>query len=111
MLHPFNGYIPSDFGHVLFRDDEPCKIGGMGKVRFRLNNGNEWLLKYVMHIHTMKINMISARKLGDSGCLLTFRKNMWKITKGALVISKGDRICMLYLCTNNTNYSISVYST
>ena len=36
---------------------------------------------------------------------------MWKVTKGALVIEKGDMIGTLYLCPHNTNYSISVVST
>ena len=39
-------------------DDEPCKIVGMVKVWIKLNNGNEWLLKYVRHILVMKMNMI-----------------------------------------------------
>ena len=56
-------YVSGDFGHVLLGDDEPCKIVGMGKVRIKLNNGNECLLKYVMHIPTMKINIISIGKL------------------------------------------------
>ena len=28
----FHDYVLGDFGHVLFGDDEPCKIVGMGKV-------------------------------------------------------------------------------
>ena len=81
----FHDYVSGDFGHVLLADDEPCKIVGMGKVQIKLNTRNEWLLKYVRHIHAMKRNMISTRKLGDSGCLSTFEKMWWKITKGALV--------------------------
>ena len=56
----------------------------------------------------MKRNQISTRQLGDSGCFSTFGKMWWKITKGALVIEKGDRIGTLYLCPHNTNYSISI---
>ena len=41
----FHDYVQGDFGHVLFGDDEPCKIVGKGKVRIKINNGNEWLLK------------------------------------------------------------------
>ena len=37
----FHDYVPGDFGHVLLGDDEPCKIVRMGKVRIKLNNGNE----------------------------------------------------------------------
>ena len=88
---------------MLLGDDEPCKIVGKGKVRIKLNNGNYWLLKDVRHIPTMKINTISTWKLGDSGCLSMFRNSWWKITKGALIITKGDRIGMLYLCPHNTD--------
>ena len=38
-----------------------------------------------------------------------FGKTWWKITKGELVIEKGDRIGYLYLlCPHNTNYYISI---
>ena len=37
----FHDYVQGDFGHVLLGDDEQCKIVGMGKVRIKLNNGNE----------------------------------------------------------------------
>ena len=91
-------------------DDEPCKIVGMGKVRIKLNNGNEWVLKDVRNIPTIKINLTSTRQLGDSGCVSIFGKMWWKITKGALVIEKGDMIGTLYVCPHNTDYSITVDS-
>ena len=82
----FHDYVPGDFGHVLLGHDQPCKIVGMGKVQIKLNNVNEWLLKDVRHIPSMKINMISIGQLRDSDCLCTFEKTWWKITKGELVI-------------------------
>ena len=91
-------------------DDEPCKIVGIGKVWIKLNYGNEWLIKYLRHIPTMKINLILIEKLGDVSCLSTFGKTWWNITKGELVIAKGDRIGTLYFCPHNINYSISVSS-
>ena len=69
-------------------DDEPCKIVGMGKVHIKLNNVNEWMLKYVRTIPYMTINMISIGILGDSDCFSTFCKTWWNITKGALIIEK-----------------------
>ena len=60
----------------------------MGKVHIKLNNGNEWMLKDVRHIHAMKI---SKGQLGDIVCLSTFGKTWWKITKGVMVIEKGDK--------------------
>ena len=83
----------------------------MGKVQIKLNNGNEWLLKYVWHIPTMKINLTSIENLVYSDYLYTFGGTWWKVTKGSMVIAKGDRIGMLYLCPHNTDYSISVAST
>ena len=91
-------------------DDEPCNIVGMDKVQNKLNNGNEWLLKYVRHIPTMKRNLISIGKLGDGGCLPMFGKTWWKITKGSLVITKGYMIGTLYLFPHNIDYSIFVDS-
>ena len=99
-----------DFGHVLLGGDEPYKIVGMGKVRIKLNNANEWLIKDVRHIPTTKINLISRGQLGDSGSLSTFGKTWWKNTKGELEIAKGDRIHTLYLCPHNIDYSISIAS-
>ena len=59
-------------GMCYLGDDEPCKIVGKGKVRIKLNNGIEWLLKDVRHIPAMKINLISTGQLGDISCLSTF---------------------------------------
>ena len=103
----FHDYVPG----VLLGDDEPCKIVGMGKVHIKLNNGNEWLLKYVRNILSMKINVTSTWQLGDNNYLSTFGKTWWNITKGALVISKGDSVGTLYLCPHNTNYYFFVDST
>ena len=106
----FHHYVQGDFKDVLLGDDKPCKIVGKGKVQIKLNNGNDWLLKDVRHIPAMKINMFSIGQLGDSGCLSTFGETWWKVTKGSMVIEKGNRIGTLYLCPHNTDYSISVAS-
>ena len=67
--------------------------------------------KRCKHIPAMKRNLISTGQLGDGGCLSTFGETWWKVTKGSMVIGKGNRIGTLYLCPHNTNYSISVAST
>ena len=83
----------------------------MGKVRIKLNNGNEWMLKYFRLIIAMKKNLISIGQLVDNECLSMFGKKWWKIPKGALVIEKGDMIGTVYLCPHNIGYSIFVNST
>ena len=115
MLHPIGNSRMIMFNVILdmfyWGIIEPCTIVGKGKVQIKLNNGSEWLLKDVRHIHAMKINLISTEQLGDSSYLSMFGETWWKITKGSLVIEKGDRVGTLYLCPHNTDYSISVYST
>ena len=69
------------------------------------------MLNDVRNILPMKRIMISIGKLGASDFLSTFGETWWKITKGSMVIEKGDSIGRLYLCPHNTDYSISVAST
>lgn len=92
-------------------DDEPCKIVGMGKVRIRLKNGNQCMLKEVRHVPELKKNMISIGQLGSEGCTSTFTDKMWKVTKGSLVIAKREKVGTLYLCTRNVVSFISLAST
>ena len=73
-------------------DDKPCKIVGMGKVLVKHQNGNQWLLKEVRHIPDLKKNLISTWQLGGEGCVTTFTDKAWKVTKGALVIEKGEKV-------------------
>ena len=66
MPHPiphrkhFLDYIQGDFGQVDLGDDAPCKIVGMGKVKIKKSNGNQWLLKDVCSISKKKINFNRA---------------------------------------------------
>jgi hypothetical protein len=92
-------------------DDAPCKIVGMGKVKIKQRNGNQWLLKEVRHVPDLRKNLISTGQLESEGCISIFTDNMWKVTKGSLVISKGEKVGTLYLCTGNTDSSISLAST
>jgi hypothetical protein len=107
----FLDYIQGDFGQVHLGDDEPCKIVGMGKVKIKKGNGNQWLLKGVRHFPDLRKNMISTRQLASEGCISIFTDKMWKVTKGSLVIAKGEKVGTLYLCTGNTESSISLAST
>ncbi|KAH9313082.1 hypothetical protein KI387_028117, partial [Taxus chinensis] len=77
-----------DFGHVYLGDDEPCNITGKGDVHLKLQNGNPWVLKDVRHVPSLKRNLISIGKLGESGCVVTFTADSWKVTKGSLVVAR-----------------------
>jgi hypothetical protein len=55
----FLDYVQGDFGQVHLGDDAPCKIVGMGKVKIKQSNGNQWLLKEVRHVPYLRKNLIS----------------------------------------------------
>ena len=99
----FHDYVQGDFGQVCLGDDKPCKIVGMGKVLVKQQNGNQWLLKEVRHVPDLKKNLISTGQLGSEGCVTIFTDKDWKVTKGALVIAKGEKVGTLYLCNGISN--------
>ena len=43
------------------------------------------------------------RQLGSEGFVTTFTDKTWKVTKGALVIAKGEKVGTLYLCNSISN--------
>ena len=89
-------------------DERPLDIIGKGKVLINLENGNKWLLKDVKHVVGLKKNLISIGQL--EGCVTTFTDTTWKVTKGAMVVVKGDKVGTLYLCKDNTDSYISLAS-
>jgi hypothetical protein len=107
----FLDYVQGDFEQVHLGDDAPCKIIGMGKVKIKQRNGNQWLLKEVRHVPDLRKNLISTRQLASEGCMSIFTDKTWKVIKGSLVIAKGEKVGTMYLCTGNTDSSISLAST
>ena len=96
-------YVQGDFGQVCCGDDKPMDIVGKGKVLIKLENGNQWLLKEVKHVPGLRKNLISSGQLGSEGCVSTFTDKSWKVTKGALVVVKGEKVGTLYLCKGNND--------
>jgi hypothetical protein len=104
----FLDYVQGNFGQVRLGDDAPCKIFGMGKLKIKQRNGNQWLLKEVRHVPYLRKNIISTRKLESEGCISIFTDKAWNVTKGSLVIKNGEKVGTLYLCTGNIDSSISL---
>ena len=92
-------------------DERPLDIIGKRKVLIKLTNGNQWFLKDVKHVSGLKKNLISIGQLGSKGCVSTFIDKTWKVTKGALVVAKVEKVGTLYLCKGNIDSSIALFST
>jgi hypothetical protein len=89
-------------------DDAPCKIVGMGSVKIKKSNENQWLLKEVRHVPELRKNLISTGLLASEGCISIFTGNTWKVIKGSLVIAKREKVGTLYLCTGSIDSCISL---
>jgi hypothetical protein len=84
---------------------------GMEKVKIEKKNRNQWSLKEVRHVPYLRKSLISTWQLASEGCISIFTDKAWKVIKGSLVITKGEKVGTLYLCTGNTDSSISLAST
>jgi hypothetical protein len=80
----------------------------MEKVKINQRNGNQWLLKEERHVPDLRKNLISTGKLASEGCISIFIDKVWNVTKGSLVIEKGEKAGTLYLCTSNIDSFISL---
>ncbi|WJZ95351.1 hypothetical protein VitviT2T_014127 [Vitis vinifera] len=93
----FTSYTSGDFGSVKMGNDGSAKAIGMGDVRLETSNGTMLTLKNVKHIPDIRMNLISTGKLDDEGFCNTFRDSQWKLTRGFMVIAKGNKSSSLYL--------------
>jgi hypothetical protein len=65
-------------------------------------------LKEVRHVPYLKKNIISRDKLESEGCISIFTDKVLKVTKGSLVIEKGEKVGTLYLCIGNNDSLIKI---
>ena len=64
-------------------------------------NGTRLVLKNVKHIPDIRFNFISVGRLVDEGFCNTFYGDVWKLTKGAMVVARGKKCETLYLMRAN----------
>ena len=64
-----------------------------------------------MHVLDLKKNLISIGQLGGESCGTTLTYKTWKVTKGSLVIAKGEKVGTLYLCNGISNSVNALTST
>ncbi|XP_056165610.1 uncharacterized protein LOC130137702 [Syzygium oleosum] len=93
----FTSYSTGNFGFVKMGNDGTSKITGMGNIYLETNVGCTLLLKDVRHVPDMRLNLISTSKLDDEGYSNFFSNGKWKLTKGNLVVAKGEKTCSLYI--------------
>ena len=88
----FTSYTLSDFGVVKIGNDDRAKIIGKGDVHLETTNGTRLILKSVGHVDDLRLNIISVGKLDDEGYLSNFGGGRYKLTKGSMIIARGEKV-------------------
>ncbi|CAN1242735.1 Retrovirus-related Pol polyprotein from transposon TNT 1-94 [Linum perenne] len=87
----FSNYESVDAGGtVLIGDNSSCKVAGTESVQIEMFEGVVRTLTDVRHIPDLKRNLISLSTLDSKGYKYTGEGGVLKVSKGSLVIMKGD---------------------
>ena len=93
----FTTLEPVDSGVVLMGNDTQCKIAGIGTIQIKTHNGVVRTLSKVRFIPDLKRNLISLGTLESLGCRYSAEGGVLKVSKGALVLMKANRVGSLYI--------------
>ena len=86
----FITYDSVNGGSVKMGDDSPCQIIGIGSVQIKMHDGIIRTLTDVRHIPDMRKNLISLSTLGGKGYKYSGGDGVLKVSKGSLIVMKGD---------------------
>ncbi|GKA39336.1 hypothetical protein Tco_0731887 [Tanacetum coccineum] len=79
-------------GKVRLADDKTLYIASVRDVVLKNSFGTSWTLKDVRYISGLKRRLISVRQLDEEGYHVGFRDQQWKVTKGSLVVARGNNV-------------------
>ena len=92
----FRYFKSGNFGMVYLADNKILEIEEKGDVSIQTLTGNQWTLKDVRYIPSLKKNLISIGRLDSTGYETKLGKSSWKIMKGATVVARGSKYGTLY---------------
>ncbi|GJZ26400.1 retrovirus-related pol polyprotein from transposon TNT 1-94, partial [Tanacetum coccineum] len=84
-------------GKVRLADDKTLDIVGIKDVVLNTSFGTSWTLKDVRYIPGLKKQLISVGQLDEEGYHVGFGDQQWKVTKGSLVVARGNKRGSLYM--------------
>ncbi|CAH9125759.1 unnamed protein product [Cuscuta epithymum] len=90
-------------GRVRFADDKSLEITGIGDVDLSTTLGTTWRLKDVRYIPDLKKMLISVGQLDEEGHNVSFGNKQWKVTRGKLIIARGQKHGTLYMVEVSTD--------
>ena len=87
---------------MLFRSDATCPVIGIGTVKIKMFDGVVRVISNVRHVPDLRKNLISLGVLDDLEYSYSSEGRIMKITKGSLMVMKGQKVSMLYKLIGNT---------
>ncbi|GJV21034.1 retrovirus-related pol polyprotein from transposon TNT 1-94 [Tanacetum coccineum] len=82
---------------VRLADDKTIDMEGVGDAVLKTSFGTSWTLKDVRYFLGLKRRLISVGQLDEEGYHVGFRDQQWKVTKGSLVVARGNKRENLYI--------------
>ncbi|KAG8497502.1 hypothetical protein CXB51_008962 [Gossypium anomalum] len=87
----FTTYETVSEGVVLMGNNASCKIAGVGTIKVNMFDRVVRTLSDVRHVPELKRNLISLSTLDSKGYRYTTESRVLNISKGSLVVMKGQR--------------------
>ena len=79
-----------------------CDVMGLGKVNIKMFDGVVRTLDGVAYVPKLRKNRISLSQLDSKGCKCSIAGGAMKITRGCMVVIKGEKCGDLYCLVGNT---------
>lgn len=99
----FHYYEPILGGSVYSCEDNALKIVGIGTIKLKMHDGTVRTIQGVRHVEGLKKNLLSVGQLDDLDCIIKVQKGIMKISRGALLLMKGEKITAnLYMLVGKT---------
>ena len=98
----FDTYKPYNGGMVQMGNNATCLVIGIDTVKIKMFDGVVRVLSNVRHVPDLRKNLISLGVLDDLGYSYSSKGGIMKITKGALMVMKGQKVSTLYRLIGNT---------
>ncbi|KAK2978046.1 hypothetical protein RJ640_000707 [Escallonia rubra] len=98
----FDCLTPCNGGTVLMGNDVVCKVMGIGTIKIKMFDGIVRTLGDVRYIPDLKKNLISLGTLDSIDCSISIKGGVMKVSKGAMVIMKGQKTGNLYKLMGKT---------
>ena len=98
----FSSFIGKEGNTILMGNDASCRAMGVGTVKIRMFDGVIRTLTGVHYVPGLRKSLISLGQLASMGCKVTLEKDGLKVSRGALILMKGDMFRNLYLLKGTT---------